>query len=412
MLTLKKGMLRGNGIRISFASLIPGLVVLNIFLLPPSVVSILFPLPGNSAITLLFMLCYVLYLLKLRSVTFLPNVINWCCAVQIAGWLFLCVYHADSSYITRITYLAATYIGLVCLRNIAGGFLTFVKMYDTVILLMCIGGCLTFFGVFLFNMQPIRLYENLDTRTGYFFGLSCTNMLIGNIIRYSGFFDEPGAIAAWGMVALLYNRLVYKNIKFENILIIALVFTFSFAYYIQLFFFLILFRIKKLSVIIALSGVVLIGVIGLNSLKDTEYHAVYKLTVGRTEKTDAGTFAGDNRSNLMENALKVFNQHKLLGLGATNSMNANDYFGDNPVTPFAIDGIIGGLILYLPLLIMMMNAKTKTLKYVIIILVIGYLQRPFSCFFIYFISIYLFEVLFIDKKQFSLEGSAPRVKAI
>ena len=227
MLTLKKGMLRGNGIRISFASLIPGLVVLNIFLLPPSVVSILFPLPGNSAITLLFMLCYVLYLLKLRSVTFLPNVINWCCAVQIAGWLFLCVYHADSSYITRITYLAATYIGLVCLRNIAGGFLTFVKMYDTVILLMCIGGCLTFFGVFLFNMQPIRLYENLDTRTGYFFGLSCTNMLIGNIIRYSGFFDEPGAIAAWGMVALLYNRLVYKNIKFENILIIALVFTFS-----------------------------------------------------------------------------------------------------------------------------------------------------------------------------------------
>jgi len=237
-------------------------------------------------------------------------------------------------------------------------------------------------------------------------------MLIGNIIRYSGFFDEPGAIAAWGMVALLYNRLVYKNIKFENILIIALVFTFSFAYYIQLFFFLIFFRIKKLSVIIALSGVVLIGVIGLNSLKDTEYHAVYKLTVGRTEKTDAGTFAGDNRSNLMENALKVFNQHKLLGLGATNSMNANDYFGDNPVTPFAIDGIIGGLILYLPLLIMMMNAKTKTLKYVIIILVIGYLQRPFSCFFIYFISIYLFEVLFIDKKQFSLEGSAPRVKAI
>ena len=361
---------------------------------------------------MLFMLCYVLYLLKLRSVTFLPNVINWCCAVQIAGWLFLCVYHADSSYITRITYLAATYIGLVCLRNIAGGFLTFVKMYDTVILLMCIGGCLTFFGVFLFNMQPIRLYENLDTRTGYFFGLSCTNMLIGNIIRYSGFFDEPGAIAAWGMVALLYNRLVYKNIKFENILIIALVFTFSFAYYIQLFFFLIFFRIKKLSVIIALSGVVLIGVIGLNSLKDTEYHAVYKLTVGRTEKTDAGTFAGDNRSNLMENALKVFNQHKLLGLGATNSMNANDYFGDNPVTPFAIDGIIGGLILYLPLLIMMMNAKTKTLKYVIIILVIGYLQRPFSCFFIYFISIYLFEVLFIDKKQFSLEGSAPRVKAI
>ena len=378
MLTLKKGMLRGNGIRISFASLIPGLVVLNIFLLPPSVVSILFPLPGNSAITLLFMLCYVLYLLKLRSVTFLPNVINWCCAVQIAGWLFLCVYHADSSYITRITYLAATYIGLVCLRNIAGGFLTFVKMYDTVILLMCIGGCLTFFGVFLFNMQPIRLYENLDTRTGYFFGLSCTNMLIGNIIRYSGFFDEPGAIAAWGMVALLYNRLVYKNIKFENILIIALVFTFSFAYYIQLFFFLIFFRIKKLSVIIALSGVVLIGVIGLNSLKDTEYHAVYKLTVGRTEKTDAGTFAGDNRSNLMENALKVFNQHKLLGLGATNSMNANDYFGDNPVTPFAIDGIIGGLILYLPLLIMMMNAKTKTLKYVIIILVIGYLQLRFQ----------------------------------
>ncbi len=373
---------------------LPVLGVINILLLIPSVIPVIFPIPGPQVIVLLFVGIYFLFLLHKKHISQLPASLSYLIFIQGVFWFLMSVYHADGSYITRIVFLVDTYLLLMCLWNIKEGIYKFVSTYNKVILWMGIGGCVAFLGVMLFNRQPLLEYVNADGRTGYFYGISCTNTKIDRFIRYSGFFDEPGSMAFWGVFALIYNILYIKNVKIERVLLVSLAFTFSLAYYIQLCVYLLAFKVKKISTIFIITSVFVGVVVFVNALQDTDYEIIYRLTLGRLEFGNDGTMTGDNRSGLMENAFEIFFQYPFLGIGATAFSNLDSYSGDNPITPFAIDGIIGGIFLYLPLLFAFpLCLKQKDSLVCWIILVIGYLQRPFSCFFIYFITMYLFFII-------------------
>lgn len=258
---------------------------------------------------------------------------------------------------------------------------------------MAIGGTVAFFLILLTGMPPLFEFTEFDERTGYCFGLTTTNAYFFRIIRYAGFFDEPGQIAFWGIWALIFNYLFFKNRKFEKVLSICLIFTFSMAYYIQMFFYILFFKIRDKKNIFNL--LIVLGLVGgvIYSTKDSDFD-LYVLTFKRFEADDSGKLKGDNRSDLAELAEDVFLQNPVFGAGARHVADDFPYMNANPFFTLAVDGIVGTINTYLPLIfIICLNFKRRDLIKAIFILVLGYLQRPYGIPFIFPFTLYSFVML-------------------
>lgn len=372
----------------------------------PYVFCRMLPFPPISLISIAFFSLFAFVCLLQRRFSsdvkeLFAIVVSQCCV-----WILFALCHGDSSYITRILYLTTSLMAITCLCNEKFGLSLFLKLYNNFILLMAICGTMTFFLSLLGLVSPIFEYENLDGRTGYCFGLTCTNAVFGHIIRYSGFFDEPGAMAYWGVFALIFNRLFFKNLKYEVTLIVCLLFTLSMAYYIQLAFFMLFFyvdftKIKKILWLVLSMGV-LVG--GIYMTKDTELD-LYRHTIGRFEiDPTTGKLSGDNRSDLMDLAKTEFVKSPWIGVGARSVEDRNLYIADNPYENLAYDGVIGTLTVYLPLLLIMLYGLKRDKNFFLgaCILAMGYLQRPFQVNIIHPMMLYMLFVMVVNHNKYKL----------
>ena len=68
------------------------------------------------------------------------------------------------------------------------------------------------------------------------------------ILRIAGFFDEPGTMAFFLVFALLINKVVFNSKKNEILILISGFFTFSLAFYIIGFFYLLFFYFNFKSI--------------------------------------------------------------------------------------------------------------------------------------------------------------------
>lgn len=360
----------------------------------PYIFSLILPIPSFGVMQVLVLLCLIGWSLYKKPVLMnLPKNITNIFIIQGLIWLIYVFIHRDTSYFTRIVYVFATYCCLVGLYNYPNGILIFFRRYNKWIMVMAIGGIIAFFLVLLADMQPLFEFIEQDDRPGYFFGMTATNTWIGNIIRYAGYFDEPGQMAFWGIWALLFNHLFIHNRLVEKLLLICLIFTLSLAYYIQALMYLLFFKIKKLKSAISLSFI-LAFIIGIAFYLKDSNPFLYEFTFARLEHDDMGQLKGDNRSNLAENAKAVFIEHPIVGVGARFAQDHLEYMGDNPYTLLAYDGIIGTINSYLPLLfILILNYKRIEFFKVCAIIIVGYIQRPYSVYFISPFILYSFLTL-------------------
>lgn len=364
------------------------LTILMLFSSYPYMFFQVLPIPNIKLLAVFFLFVFFFLLLFKSKIKLPPRIFLYTIVVQILFLFFSFIYHADSTYITRIVIVLLIVLSLICICNTKYGLFTFVKFYNNIILLMAVAGTLCFILLLLVPFPPIAEFVNPDGRTGYFFGLSFTNFRIGNIIRYAGFFDEPGAMANWGMFALVFNRLFIHNRKYEMFLSICLLFTFSLAYYIQLFLF--LFLLKKIkwtsAACLFVFIVLIVGVIYTS--KDTSID-IYRLTLGRFE-IDGSTekIRGDNRSELAEKAKEQFVRYPFMGQGAQ-KITDMDYMADNPYETLAKDGILGTIITYLPLIIILIYKwHNKPYVYAVLLFSVGYMQRPFHIDFLHPMMLY------------------------
>lgn len=337
------------------------------------------PLPAINILGMLsFLILAGLLVLRRRLITF-PLAFNIIFYIQLLVWGAYSVYHSDSSYITRFVFLSVAYMSMLFIYNYSlKGVLGFLNTFRWVIFAFAIGGTVTFFLVLFDLIEPLFYYTNPDGRVAAFYGLTCTNAFYGNIIRYAGFFDEPGAMAYWGVFSLIVNRLFFHDMKYERCLMICLAFTFSMAYYIQLCLFL-LFVKNKIRALLIFLIVVLSFLLCVHLTKDTDYD-ISALTIGRFEMNSrTGDVAGDNRSDLSKLAKEQFLKAPILGIGATR-MNEIAYMADNPFEILAKDGIVGEVVTYLPLLLIIgwgIKKRRTECLIIVLILFVGYQQRPF-----------------------------------
>lgn len=375
------------------------LVFIMMFASYPYVFDRIIALPSKNIV---YSVCIAILVLlafsKKQSVEKLPPRIVISIVIQAVTWLFFFFYHKDSAYFTRILFLMITIMTIWSL-NRSGALDLFVNSNNKWICVQSVMGVFVFVLFFVGLISPILTFKNVDTRNAYFFGLTCSNAVYGNFMRVAGFFDEPGALAFWGIYALVLNKLFFDNKKIEILLIFGLLSTFSLAYFIQIFLYVVLFYLHHLKRIII--PLMLLGGLVFYVYKQGPDNPLYQATFQRLERNEEGQI-NTSRYRLTELAKKQFAQNPVFGVGASN-MDELEYMGDNPYETLATDGIVGTIAIYLPLLLLLIHSKSnKKIFSAIIILSAGFLQRPFHVNMMHYLMFYLFISLsykYINKQQ-------------
>lgn len=359
------------------------LTFIVLFLSYPYVFNRMISVPAEQVITIIFFLIIGMINLMVKKVKTLPLVINVIFLIQGIFWFLFFCYHSDSSYIVRIFFIITTYTILSILIK-TDSLYEFISINNKIVTIQAILGSIGFCLILGGLIVSIGEYINIDNRPFKWYIITCSNMRVGNIIRPSGFFDEPGALAFWGIYALIFNFLFFKNKFIEYGLIIALITTLSMAYYIQIFLYIVFFKINRLKSILPLVCVLLILTSYIINSKND--NSLYLLTFERFENAANGE---TGRTELSELAYFYFLKSPLLGQGAK-KIESIAYMNDNPFEIPAKDGLIGTIVMYLPLIILFIGCKNKYVRYSVIILTLGYLQRPFHINLMHYIMLYTF----------------------
>jgi O-antigen ligase len=214
---------------------------------------------------------------------------------------------------------------------------------------------------------------------------------MGRIIRPSGYFDEPGALAFWGMFALVFNKLFFNNRKVEVALLISLLFTLSAAYFVEGFLYVVLFYVRRAKTfIISILGILLTLFVIKYFAGDNEIIANYT-----TERFAHGEIR-TSRTELAELAWNQFEKNPIFGVGAA-TFEEIGYMADNQFEVLAKDGIVGFIVTYLPFLIIVFRCRNKEVLSAVMILLLDYMQRPFHVNMIHNLIVYLFMILCLSK---------------
>lgn len=372
---------------LAFGSLIALLVSKNPF--------VLFCFPFYPDWRLIFAISFTVLIVTLVKKHNVINdkLINIYCFLNILLFAIYSIYFSTSIYLSQI-FVYTIFILLWASFKSYFSFYKIVEIYVYVIVTLAVLGTISFFLAFIFHLSPLFEYVSVDNRMGYFVGLTCTNSLTGSLMRYSGLFDEPGAMAAWGMYAILFNHFVIKSVRIELLLMFCICFTFSLAYFILLLLYLLFFVIKSVKKTLLYTILILSVLSVLYIQKDTDNSLLYTITFKRLEKDETGDYKGDNRSELMDRAYENFMSHPFLGIGAKR-FSEGEFMGSNPFTPFARDGIVGTFIMYSFIIYLILRGyrHINLLKCIFIIIVL-YAQRPLDInLFTLFSNFLLFDIL-------------------
>ena len=299
---------------------------------------------------------------------------------QIAFYIFGIFYYKDFSLINYIIQICSLLIIVLFIINYIG-FSSFIVSFIYVMSTMGVLGCIALFWHILFGITPIFSVSYGDD-VSYFLGITTTNVFIDaqgiRILRFSGFFDEPGTFALFSLFSLILNKIYLNNSRLEKILIVSTLFTLSIAFYFSLVVYLGLyyFNIKKLLLFFFV-GFLIFVLFEYFKESNPVVTRLYDFTIGRLFFKSDG-LESSNRGGLMENDLKIFSSFPLLGVG-----NSVEVGGANLFSVFARFGIIGWLfynifILYLLVVsLFRFNLKNRSVyikSLVLLILIMFY--RP------------------------------------
>lgn len=329
----------------------------------------------------------------------IPWVIRIMAVVHIAGFLFSFLIHGGASnYIGEYPTILFAVL-LILLINEKIGIYKFFDYYNKWMLIMAIGGCIAL-ALSLIGVPPIQEFINSrDLRPAYSWGVSFTNVYYDSFIRYSGYFDEPGAMGYWMVFAIAINRLFINNKWIEWWLLILGLFSFSWGFIVQAIVYLALFVISKKNTgkTILVSMVVLMIGFWIMSNQRGQYSTLYDVTFGRYEMMESNGQMMGGRQEMTDIAKNYFYENPVFGLGRVEFANLPYYMQDNPYETLAKDGIVGTLYLYFPFILLLywgLQRRDGELLRVWVFMTLGFLHRPFHpsplYYFVFYSIVYMY----------------------
>jgi hypothetical protein len=249
------------------------------------------------------------------------------------------------------------------------------------VLLLLVGGVVAVVYTFL-GGQPLMDVQ-VGYRTTHLYLTTFSFATIGNIIRPSGIFDEPGALAMYVGIVTMFNDTLRQNQKLNLLIIVLLLFTGSLAGVALAAWYVIssnLMRSKRKVglVLISISAavVVVLSFVAPTNLVTTTLDTFYSDRF----RIENGRLAGDNRSNQVADFFRLVDGEMLLK-GATNSTEVYDTT-DMSSNPFSI-AYGYGLLISLPYFALLLWLAVSTLRqrfrnsYTSLGLLFLLLQRPY-----------------------------------
>ena len=351
------------------------LLFLLIFVGPPFVIELFPGMPGWKVLYMMIYPLFFIYACKKRIILFnyrfKKTIILW-----IFVWILFALLHKDGVYVSRcfialISYTVVSYIFGIGLDR-------FVKYFIYLILAFSIFGALSFFLYYTIGIEPLFEYVNVDERPGYCFGFTCTNVFSNLFFRYSGYFDEPGAMGLWGLFAILLNKLTLDNKRIEIILIVCLFFTFSIGYFISIVVYVLLLVIdlKKIKTLIIFGLIISVSLVFIFNDEHLNNQLFGRMHYDET----TGTLSGNTRAKEQDNAKKIFFEHPIMGIGASNAEKMGQQgnsINSNILSPLAKDGIIGVLTLYSPFFLSLWkNRRNKVAMKCLLVYSLSFFHRP------------------------------------
>ena len=373
-----------NKIRIKAPTLF---LMLMLMLLYPYIINMFISVPRDTIIVpLLLGISAIWAIIGRKSQSPFPNAVLVCVFLQAIAWFIFLIYHNDSSYFTRLVFLITCFSCLFMLvrTNSLGNFL---NTYGEWMRIQAVLAAIAFVLVFIGLLKPLIKLADGD-RVLYFYGITCTNASYGNFIRSAGFFDEPGALASWGIFSMILNKLTFDNRKMEIICAICLLTTWSAAFFVLIALYMICFHVSEFKHIcfIVIATMVVLFVLQ-NTISDNDVFR--SLTVERFE----GGHIKSKRDIAAEVAKTEWKKNIWMGAGGRNLEKLTETAADNPYEILAKDGVIGFIITYLPLIIVLFKYRKKEIAASVLILMASYMQRPFHINEMHYLMIYLFMIV-------------------
>lgn len=325
-------------------------------------------------------------------------------ALAFCQWIGFTLVNINRGNVNAIISQSVLFLFVIILIHIIHqtiGLESFYKKYNRWIFVMAALGTLTWVLATFFHYSPLyALPDRAEPgRLIYNYGFTFAVLDETSSLRYSGFFDEPGAMAYWGIYALVINRLFVKEKWLEIPLMVCLLFTFSAGYYIQIILYIILFSLSKkhFGSGILMCGLFAIGIFIIESTKGSDLGFIYDMTIGRLDTMFGNTqdISLDNRSESTELAYKEFLSNPIFG-----TKNLNQNIGNNIFEPLALYGLVGTFFILFPfiwILVSSIKNKDYDTTRAMIVLIAGFTHRPFHNNLLYYFILYSIIVLYVSR---------------
>jgi hypothetical protein len=267
----------------------------------------------------------------------------------------------------------------------------FIKTSTMFIIIQIIGAYIGFIYA-LSGGQAIFEFPNPDTRINRVYVTTCTNVVIGNFIRPSGIYDEPGALSFFICAVCLLRVLYKKNDNVTFIILLSALITTSLTHLLILLcflgYYLLRYRNKKRTFLYIIIFIVLLAGSFI-----IFYDFFDRFFITRLQVNNDGELSGDNRSSQLFEAIEVLDTktffwgldiHTFFGfegmeyLGQKYNLSKGS-LGENPLTLLASFGLFSSWHYYFILLVILI-ASILHFPYFLIFFAVCLLffQRPFS----------------------------------
>ena len=331
-----------------------------IFSVSPLLINII-NIPGNY----LYLFPLALFLLvNYKSIIFDLGLI-FIALIIILFSFFPAIYYGAFRYLLIPIYIIITFPIIMIVQT--KDWVYIISRVTNIIIILEILAIISLIYVFLFDASPLFCIANEDTRQNCMWGLTMTGSTIetslGNIIRSSGIYDEPGTFSfIICMIVTIRYALGMNDKKTITLLFLGLV-TLSLAHYLFTFLYMLnrVFFGKRLKITAnsLLLGVILILILII--FRDI----LSTLIFSRLEFID-GNFVGNNRSERTLNTLSLINNETFFfGIGPNCVLTGYEcdrsiykVFDSNPFTLLAGYGIFLSITYYGFLLIYLYNFLT------------------------------------------------------
>lgn len=263
------------------------------------------------------------------------------------------------------------------------------------VMIMSILGTITLLLGLVGNIQPYSKSLLIGHRDIYnyilSFSSSISNFESFSIIRSAGYFDEPGTMATYVLLAIILNKIYDYSKNIEKVLVITGFSTLSMAYFVIILFYIFgIYILKKkfLRIILLLLFISLLQMITYTYKDKLNFiHGFYELTFQRFELSldSDQLLKGNNRSENFKSAYTAFLSAPIFGYGMNAHTNEKvEYFGKlccNPLHPLATEGIVGSLIffsifIYWSLLVINRKTIDRVVFLCWVMVILCLIQRP------------------------------------